>query len=258
MLLSYDSMSCIIVKIGNFGIVKDMYSYSNLKMVDPDRYFLSLFVKDLPRRQDIQTVDSLNYEIARLRDVIDTPHMGLIRLQWWRDEIRKIYDASITQPHPVIDCLKDLPQRYHLDFTLFDDLLSAREADFEDYDHFDIAAYARNIHLPLFHIKAKILNVDGDMSPLAQAYALIGLIRAIPFYRARTQVLLPQVSPEAVRALCDVAGKLLAEDQLSHRYFRAHNVLARLYVRQIEQAGYNPEKLYPLPFKEFRVWWGMR
>jgi hypothetical protein len=148
--------------------------------------------------------------------------------------------------------------RHSIDFTCFDRLISAREADFEEYDNFDISDYARSIHAPLLDIKAKILNEKNDTCHLAEGFALVGLLRAIPFYKARSQVLLPQVSPDAVRQICDRAKSLLANDKMTQRYFKAHQVLAQLYLAQMEKAGYNPEHLYPLPFKELRLWWGTR
>ena len=227
-----------------------------IKTTDPDRYFLSLFIHNETNRYASITTNELNYEIARLRDTIDTPHMGLIRLQWWRDEIRKICDGQKLDTHPVLIGLSDVISHHHISFSLFDELLTSREADFEDYDSFDIYKYAAAIHTPLLKIQAAILGENADVQPLATGFALIGLLRAIPFYRARSQVLLPDIQPQAVKVICDRALELLAADKTTHRYFKAHQVLAKLYAHQLKCTGYNPEKIKPLPFKELRVWWG--
>lgn len=227
----------------------------SLKDVDPDRFLLSLFIRQSPERAAIVAVDLLNYEVSRVRDVVDTPHMGLIRLQWWRDEIRKLYAGSSSLPHPVFAGINDLIVRYGVPYEDFDRVITAREADFEEYDAFDMTAYARAIHQPIMHIKARILGESADIGPLAEGYAITGLIRAIPFYRARAQVMIPSIHPDAVKALCDRAGALLDHDPAQHRYFRAHHALARLYLNQLAATGYHPEKLFPLPFKEIRLWW---
>ncbi len=227
-----------------------------LKDVDPDRFLLSFFVRSGPERAGIMALDMLNYELARVRDVVDTPHMGWIRLQWWRDEIRKLYAAGVPAvPHPVLSELKDMIARFGVPFEEFDALIAAREADFEEYDSFDMTAYARAIHAPLMRMKARILGEVADTGALAEGFAVVGLIRAIPFYRAQAQVRMPDIQPDAVKLLCDRAGRLLAQNGWQHRYFRAHQVLARLYVDQLDRAGYKPEHLTPLPFKELRVWW---
>ncbi len=227
-----------------------------LKISDPDRFLLSLFTSCDNDKSAVLLVNELNCEIASLRDTIDTPHMGLIRLQWWRDEIHKICDGQPSASHPVLIGLSDVLSRYKIPFSLFDELLTAREADFEDYDAFDIYQYASDIHVPLLKIQAIIIGEMADVRPLATGYALIGLLRAIPFYRARSQVLLPDIQPQSVKIILDKALELLKTDTTQHRYFRAHRVLARLYAQQLKDAAYNPEKLKHLPFKELRVWWG--
>lgn len=228
-----------------------------LKLNDPDRYLLSLFVSGGGQRAAVAAFDELNIEIARLRDTIDTPHMGFIRLQWWKDEIKKIYAGEKYAPHNVLQDLVGALIPYHIAPDDVHQLIIAREADFEEYDGFDIFAYARNIHAPLLKIKANILGEEQSTDALAEGFALIGLLRAIPFYRARSQVIIPSIQPDAVKQICDKAEALLDTDTTTHRYFKAHKVLALLYLKQIKAAGYQPEKLTALPFKELRVWWGV-
>ncbi len=232
-----------------------MDDISFIKSNDSDRYLLSLFISNQDRRNSVVACDMLNVEIARLRDVIETPHMGLIRLQWWRDEIRKIYANQKFSPHFVLESLYRAILKYKIPFEFFDMVLSAREADFEEYDNFDFYKYARDIHIPLLKMKSVILNEVADVSFLGEAYALVGLIRAIPFYKARSQVLIPSIQHEAVKVICDRAEFLLSQDKTTHKYFKAHHALALLYLRQLKKSGFNPEVLPPLPFKELRVWW---
>ena len=228
-----------------------------LKLNDPDRYLLSLFVVDGGQRAAVAAFDELNIEIARLRDTIETPHMGFIRLQWWKDEIKKIYAGEKFAPHHVLQDLAGALLPYQIAPDDVHQLIVAREADFEEYDDFDMLAYARHIHAPLLKIKAKILGEVENTDALAEGYALIGLLRAIPFYRARSQVVMPSIQPDAVQKICERAEGLLNANTAKHRYFKAHDALARLYLKQIKATGYQPEKLTPLPFKELRVWWGV-
>jgi phytoene/squalene synthetase len=226
-----------------------------VKSNDPDRFLLSLFISDRKAQEAILACDALNIEIARLRDIIETPHMGYIRLQWWRDEIKKIYAGQKYAPHDILENLAGVIPHYKIPFAVFDDLLSAREADFEEHDDFDFYHYARNIHTPLLKIKAIILGEGQDTNLLAEAYALVGLIRSIPFYKARSQVSIPSIKPEAVKIICNRAAELLGADTTHHKYFKAHYTLANLYINQLKKSGYNPDSLRPLPFKELRLWW---
>lgn len=228
----------------------------DLKANDPDRYFLSLFLKNEQRRAAITILDMLNWELASLKEKIDTPHMGFIRLQWWRDEIAKIYEEKSVAPHEILQELEKLIREYKPPQEFFTALLDAREADFLEHDDFDIYAYAHATHVPLMQLKATVLNETEDISQLAEAYALLGLLRAIPFYKAHTTLNLPAISPDAVKDICDEAERLLMLDETRNRYFKAHKALAQLYLKQLRSYGYQPEKLKPLPFKELRVWWG--
>lgn len=234
-----------------------MSDISFVQSNDPDRYLLSLFISDQMARDAVLACDALNIEIARIRDVIETPHMGFIRLQWWRDEIRKIYEGHKHAPHPVLENLSPVIINYKIPFELFDALLSARDADFEEHDHFDIYQYARHIHTPLLSMKALILKESKAIYELAEAYALTGLIRSIPFYKSRSHVFIPSIQPAAVKAICDRVDELLVKDQSMDKYFKAHHVLTQLYLTQLKKSGYNPEQLRPLPFKELRLWWGI-
>ncbi len=226
-----------------------------LKVNDPDRYLLLLFISDRSARNSCAALDMLNVEIARLRDTIETPHMGFIRLQWWRDEIKKIYAGEKYAPHPIVETLANILPNLPVTFEDMDALISGRDADFEEYDDFDMFGYARGIHLPLLNMKRKILGEGSNTDALAEGFAVIGLLRAIPFYRARSQVLMPSIQPDAVKQICERAEALLNANTATHRYFKAHDVLARLYLKQIKNVGHQPEKLMPLPFKELRVWW---
>lgn len=224
-------------------------------MILTDIYCL-FFAGSIAAQDAIAAFDELNVEIARLRDVIDTPHMGLIRLQWWKDEIKKIYANEKFAPHDVLKKLSLAIKTFHIPHDIINQLIAAREADFDDYDQFDIYTYAQQIHAPLLQIKAIILHEKENTDALSEGYALIGLLRAIPFYKARSQVVIPDIQPEAVKVICDRALELLDENKSKHRYFKAHDVLARLYLKQIQSIGYRPEALGPLPFKELRIWWG--
>lgn len=230
----------------------------HLKKNDPDRFLLSFFVSDNSKIKPLVVLDALNLEIASIRDVVDTPHMGFIRLQWWKDEIKKMYGGEKFASHPVLQSLDEILVHCSVPSNEMYQLISAREADFEEYDDFDIGSYAHNVHAPLLRMKAQILGETENTDNLAEGYALIGLLRAIPFYRAKSQVPIPDIQPDAVQKICERAKALLDTNQAKHPYFKAHEVLARLYLKQLKQAGYHPEKLTYLPFKELRVWFGVR
>jgi hypothetical protein len=236
-----------------------MNEIENLKSLDPDRFLLSLFINNLDDRRAITDFDMLNIEIGRLRDVIETPHMGLIRLKWWEDEIDKIYEDKAFAPHPLLSTLQHQIKAYHIPQHLIRDLITAREADFEEYDDFILADYAQDIHAPLMVIKAHILKIQHDrISDMAKAYAMVGLVRSIPYYRFQSQIRIPDIQPEAVKNIVLDIERILHDISVDHPYVKAHVTLTRLYLKHITSCGYDLNRLKPLAFKELRLWWGVK
>lgn len=225
--------------------------FAELKDADADRAFLSLF-SPVKERLAIQVIDLWNAEIARIRDEVREPHMGIIRLQWWRDEIKRICGGGRSVAHPVLVLLSDIIPTCGLPFELFDGALQGREFEFEDRAAVsveELAAYAQSIHQPVLELKSKIFGYGGEVGDLARDYALIGIIRSVPFQAQQGRKFIP-TSKDAVREICG----LVSLQKVPHKYFKATSALAQLYLKQIETAGYDPFAIRPVPFKEFRVW----
>ena len=66
---------------------------------DKDRYLSCLFAPETARPH-LLALYAFNIEIARIRDTVSEPQLGLVRQQWWLDSIEAIY-AGITPEHPV-------------------------------------------------------------------------------------------------------------------------------------------------------------
>ncbi len=200
----------------------------------------------------MQVIDLWNAETARIRDEVREPHMGLIRLQWWRDEIRRICEGGGATAHPVTVLLSDVIPAYGLPFELFDRALRGREFEFENRaaeSIEELVAYAEDIHAPVLELKSRILKYSGGVGALARDYALIGIIRSIPFQEQRGRRFISNTK-ETVREICGMVSSQKSTD----KYFKATNALMRLYLKQIAEAGYDPHAIQPVPFKELRVW----
>ena len=99
-----------------------LHLYTTLKELDADRAFLSLFAPTSVRAA-IQTLDLWNAEISRIREEVREPHMGMIRLQWWQDEIRRICEGGRSDVHPVLTLLSDVIPEHQLAYADFDTIL---------------------------------------------------------------------------------------------------------------------------------------
>ena len=165
---------------------------------DPDRYKTALFARS-DRREALFTLYAFNYEVARVRESVTTPMLGQIRLQWWREVVDMAYAEAPPRTHLVAAPLTAAIRDFGLTRERFDRLIDAREADLADEPPATQAvleAYAEATSSNVIRLALEILgnrpDVDrrlpaGDAAEAAAfhvgiAYALAGLLRAMPFH----------------------------------------------------------------------------
>jgi NADH dehydrogenase [ubiquinone] 1 alpha subcomplex assembly factor 6 len=168
-----------------------------LRQQDPDRYLTALFAP-ADRREALFALYAFNLELARARESVREPIMGRMRLQWWRDTLSEI-DAGRPPAHEVVGPLAAAIAEHGLDRGLLDRLVDARERDMEPEPPADLAAlleYARGTSSTLTELALEILGRPGPAvreagRALGIAWALTGLLRAVPFHAARRRLYLP-------------------------------------------------------------------
>lgn len=165
-----------------------------VRAADRDRYLADLFVPQ-PKRRHLLALHAFNAEIARLRESVTEPGLGEIRLQFWRDALRG--DGA---GHPVGQALVETIATFSLPFEAFDRLIEARRFDLYD-DPMpslnDLEGYAGETSSSLIQMAAILLagGRDPGTAEIAGrggvAYALTGLMRALPIHAGRGQTFLP-------------------------------------------------------------------
>lgn len=171
---------------------------------DPDRFLTALFAP-ADRREDLFALYAFNHEVAKTREVVSEPTLGLIRLQWWREGIEGIYDGEVRR-HEVMQPLAAAVRRHGLDRALLDRLIDAREADMEDEAPADLAClvnYAEVTAAPLVALALAVLGVPAAdraadtpaatavAGHVGRAWALTGVARAVPFLARGRRCRLP-------------------------------------------------------------------
>jgi phytoene synthase len=164
----------------------------------PDRYLAALLA---PRgvRGDLVTLAAFAAEIEKIPQQISDPHIGEIRLQWWRDMLLTPAGAA-KSGHPVADAMADAIQRHALPLGTFSDCLDATVhslyADAPANDE-QLALELGMKEGALFTLAAYILGVrDFDTTrgigyDAAQAYGLSRLGLTLPYALARWRNPLP-------------------------------------------------------------------
>jgi NADH dehydrogenase [ubiquinone] 1 alpha subcomplex assembly factor 6 len=165
---------------------------------DRDRFQTALFAP--PRnREALFALYAFNYEIARVRESVQEPMLGRIRLQWWREAIDAAYGGAAPRQHEVVGPLTALIRERGLSRAHFDRLIDSRERDLDDAPPATLAeledyaegSSARLIQLALEALDAVAPAAQAAASEIGIAYALAGLIRAMPVHAATGRLWIP-------------------------------------------------------------------
>jgi NADH dehydrogenase [ubiquinone] 1 alpha subcomplex assembly factor 6 len=268
------------------------YCAREARRADYDRFLTALFAPPAARER-LFALYAFNHEIAKVRETVSEPMLGQIRLQWWREAIASIYEGK-PRRHAVVEALAAAVAERHPPRAGFEALIDAREFDIAGRAPARLAeleSYCEGTASQLLWLAADLLGVADEatrakLRPLGIAWALTGLVRAIPFHaRARRQYLPADVAAavglteealfslkpseglrRAVRVLALAAeGHLAAARALpAERAARPLVLLvplARAYLRQLRRRGYEvmarPIELSPAG-KIARLWWAAR
>jgi phytoene synthase len=165
---------------------------------DPDRFFAAQFAPEA-HRDALLALLAFNHEVARVRDIVREPLPGEVRLQWWRDALTGQAHGDVAS-HPVASSLNAAIVRYSLPRQPLIDLIDARIFDLYD-DPMpslnDLEGYCGETVSALMRLSMLVL-ADGEdpggsdaAGHAGVAYAMTGLLRALPVHAARGQVYLP-------------------------------------------------------------------
>jgi NADH dehydrogenase [ubiquinone] 1 alpha subcomplex assembly factor 6 len=165
---------------------------------DRDRFQTALFAP-VARREALFALYAFNYEIARVRESVTEPMLGQMRLQWWRENIAAAFDAAPARHHPVVEPLSATIRDLALSREHFDRLIDAREADLSDEPPASLAGledYGEATSARLIYLALEALGVREPVAGEAAhhvgiAYALAGLLRAMPFHAQAGRSFIP-------------------------------------------------------------------
>ena len=189
------------------------YCAELVRTADRDRYVAALFAP-AEHRDALFALYAFNSEIARVRDLAREPLPGEIRLQWWRDVLRGERGGE-AQAHPIAAALLASIAQYRLPADRLIDLVEARRFDLYDEPIATFAAlenYANKTSAALFALAAQILSgteTEAVTAPAGRAYAVAGLLRALPLHAAHRQLYMPLdlLDRHAVKAADIYAGR---------------------------------------------------
>jgi len=165
---------------------------------DRDRFVTALFAPP-ERREALFALYAFSGEIARIREVVSEPLLGEMRLQWWRDALATIYDGG-DLAHPVARGLRAAIGTHRLTRATFERLIEARAADLVNGPPDTLGtleAYAAGTASSLVELALEVLGARGEAARTVAhhagiGWALVGLMRAVPFHAAAGRIFLPR------------------------------------------------------------------
>jgi NADH dehydrogenase [ubiquinone] 1 alpha subcomplex assembly factor 6 len=260
-----------------------------VRRYDNDRFLCTLFAPPA-EREALWSIYAFNLELARIRESVTQPLLGHMRLRWWMDTLDSVYDRRPPN-HPVALALGETVQRFHVDRSHLDRIIAARATDLEDAAPPTISAlidYADATSAAVSAAALDVLAATGDQTREAArevgiGWALVGLMRAVPFHARSRRIYLPAdlnrragldtselFERGATAGVREVVEHILKEaaEYLRHARDRRNQetaqalpvllpaTLADLYLVRLRRAGYDPfdpSLQAPSPLRMLRV-----
>jgi phytoene/squalene synthetase len=167
-----------------------------VRWYDYDRYLSALFAHS-KARPHLLALYAFNYEIAKTVETVSQPALGLIRLNWWRETVEGIYAGQLRK-HEVAMGLARAVEQCRLPREALDAMIEARESDLEETPFASMAqlkSYADATSGNAMRLALRVLGAGEAFDAAAReagiAYALVGLLRALPHRAARRNLVVP-------------------------------------------------------------------
>jgi len=261
------------------------YCENLVREADRDRFLATLFAP-AECRGALFALYAFNVEVGSVRERIREPMAGYLRLQWWRDVLDGTRDAA---GHPTASAMREVVSRYALPIDRLHSLLEARTFDLYNDPMpglTELDAYARETSSTLMALAMHILG-NGEVAeanptvPAGIAYAITGLLRALPHHAARGQVFVPdellsrhgigretilsrRINGGLVSALRELRGYARRQLETVREPLAALPTrlipallpvaLVRLYLHRMDQPDYDPF-LTPVEVPQWRRQW---
>jgi len=169
------------------------FSVLELSRLDRERHLCAL-AAPYDKRAGLMALIAFNQELARIAPSVSEPMLGKIKLQWWIDVIPGILQGR-PPSHPVARALAEVGGALAERSTELKALAQARNFDLQadkPASLNDLCAYADATGGALHALMLDVLGVADEQAhgvarDIGTAWALIGLMRALPYQTAQAK-----------------------------------------------------------------------
>ncbi|KAF5360504.1 hypothetical protein D9756_005022 [Leucocoprinus leucothites] len=167
---------------------------------DYESYLISQFwPRDL--RGSYFAIKAFSVELATVQDHVSNTTIGKMRMQFWRDAIKDIFNGRPPR-HPTALALFHATQIAHLQPYHFKRIIDARDAELEttSYQTIDqLISHSESTHSSLLYIFLSLLpsplndshTLSHCASHLGNAQTITTLLRALPYHSKQGRSVIP-------------------------------------------------------------------
>lgn len=247
---------------------------TQVRREDHDR-FLCIQLAPAAKRAALYALTVLQIELAHVAEVAREPLVAHMRYAWWREGVEEAASGALTRPHPVLQALVPVLVEHPSLLAHLLRMVEARAADV-DATLLDEAggweAYLDGTAGALHAAWALVLDADAaqahaeTIAAQARDYAMMGLVRALPFHTARGMRRFP-----IARLRVDAGEAAMTQDvmQLLQTFpcakqplprtltpLNGLHALARMHAKSLANAQGNPGAVAPAPLAAaWRILW---
>lgn len=240
-----------------------------VRKIDHDTFICGLFAPD-EAVQDFYALHLFHLETARLRDSVSEAHLGLIRLQWWRDLLAGLAQGEWQETQGTHKEIQQALAKRLSEKDRLDSYLNARSFDMNDQAHDDMAALIRYCQATGGAIAAlKSVSFQEDEASIKAAEAvgtaqtLLGFVRTLAHQAHTGRCRLPldlrrihgldmagfhkghhsEELKNCVIALCNEVQRLITQGRdfpVRGNAILLATVALEDYMKRLAKADYNP------------------
>ncbi|MFZ3087693.1 MAG: presqualene diphosphate synthase HpnD [Methylotenera sp.] len=206
-------------------------------------FYYSFMFLPKQKRDAITALYAFCREVDDIVDECTELKVAQVKLAWWKEEIRNLYQAKPI--HPVTRALQPFIHSYHLDEEHFHEIIDGMEMDlnFNRYQDFkQLQLYCYRVASVVGLLSAQIFGFNNRKTlkfahDLGMAFQLTNIIRDVGEDARRNRIYIP---------LDDLAAFSVTEEDILHS--RESEAVKKLLEYQIERAeSYYDRALQELP-----------
>lgn len=133
-------------------------------------------------------IHAFNIELARIPDIVSTPAIGAVRMQFWRDTINATFDSQPPAEPVAVLLASVLSSGFKLNKSWFHRLIDVRDrklthpgfTNLSELESYAESTYSTILYLTLSAYPVKSLHMDHLASHIGKATGICAVLRGFP------------------------------------------------------------------------------